>query len=86
MAVLFFALFGLAVGFLARALLPSSRRLSLASTTAFGLIGSLVGALLASLVTSDRVLDMTRAGVIGSVVGVLVLHAFMGRTTSRALV
>lgn len=82
MSILFFLLFGLVVGFVARAVMPGTQKMGLIATMALGVIGSFVGGFLVALVTSNRVTDLNTAGVIGSVVGALLLLAVMGKMGS----
>lgn len=85
MTIVLFVLFGLIVGFLARALMPGTQKMGLLATTALGVAGSFLGGFLASLVTDRRVTDLTTAGLIGSVIGALLLLLIIGKMrTSRA--
>jgi len=73
MGILFFLVFGLVVGLVARALMPGDQKMGIVMTTVLGVAGSFIGGFLSSLVTSHRVTDFHTAGVIGSVIGALVL-------------
>lgn len=87
MGILLFIVFGLVVGFLARALLPGRQSMGLLMTAGLGIAGSFIGGFLVSLVTDHRVTDFHTAGVIGSVVGAILLLLIAGRfTRGRALV
>ena len=83
MGILFFLLFGLVVGFIARAVMPGTQKMGFMATMALGVVGSFVGGFLVSLITSSRVADLNTAGIIGSVVGALLLLALMGRMSNR---
>ncbi len=73
MGIVFFLLFGLVVGFLARAIMPGRQAMSLPMTLLLGVAGSFVGGFIGALVTSRRVFDFNTAGLIGSVLGALLL-------------
>ena len=83
MAIVLFLLFGLVVGFIARAVMPGTQKMGMIATMILGVVGSFVGGLLASLVTDARVTDLNTAGIIGSVVGALVLLLVMGKLSNR---
>jgi uncharacterized membrane protein YeaQ/YmgE (transglycosylase-associated protein family) len=72
-SVLLFALFGLVVGLVARALVPGPQRLGCLGTTLLGIGGSLLGGLLANLLTDNRTWQLKPAGFLGSVVGAALL-------------
>jgi uncharacterized membrane protein YeaQ/YmgE (transglycosylase-associated protein family) len=83
MSIILFLVFGLVVGFLARAIMPGSQKMGLVPTMGLGVLGSFIGGFLVSLVTDNRVTDLNTAGLIGSVVGALVLLLIVGSTFRR---
>lgn len=83
MSIIFFLIFGLVVGFIARAVMPGTQKMGLVATMALGVVGSFVGGFLVALVTSRRVTDLDTAGIIGSVVGALVLLWAIGKRSSH---
>ncbi|HEX2669877.1 MAG TPA: GlsB/YeaQ/YmgE family stress response membrane protein [Polyangiaceae bacterium] len=83
MGILLFLVFGLVVGFLARAIMPGTQSMGLIATALLGVAGSFVGGFLVALVTHNRVTDLNTAGVIGSIVGALLLLFLVGRFGSR---
>lgn len=83
MAIALFLLFGLVVGFIARAVMPGTQKMGLIATMILGVVGSFVGGFLVSLVTDSRVTDLNTAGVIGSIVGALLLLFVMGKLSHR---
>jgi uncharacterized membrane protein YeaQ/YmgE (transglycosylase-associated protein family) len=83
MAIVLFLVFGLVVGFIARAVMPGTQKMGLIATMILGVVGSFVGGFLVSLVTDNRVTDLNTAGIIGSVVGALLLLLVMGKLGSR---
>jgi len=79
MSILLFLIFGLVVGFLARAIMPGRQSMGFIATSLLGVAGSFIGGFLVALVTSHRVTELNTAGLIGSVVGALILLAIAGR-------
>jgi uncharacterized membrane protein YeaQ/YmgE (transglycosylase-associated protein family) len=85
MGIILFIVFGLIVGFLARALMPGRQKMGLLMTTGLGVAGSFVGGFLVSLVTDHRVTDLHTAGIIGSVLGAILLLALASRFGGRSM-
>jgi uncharacterized membrane protein YeaQ/YmgE (transglycosylase-associated protein family) len=84
MSVIWFLLFGLIIGFIARAIFPGRQSMGLAPTTLLGCAGSLIGGFIGNLISGTRELGMTSAaGFFGSVVGALALLAIV-TAVSRA--
>ena len=83
MASVLFLLFGLVVGFIARAVMPGTQKMGLIATMVLGVVGSFVGGFLVSLVTENRVTDLNTAGIIGSIIGALLLLLVMGKLSNR---
>lgn len=71
MGILIWLLIGFIAGGLARFLVPGEDPMGFFGTMLLGLIGSLVGGFLGNLV-SDGELDVTAAGLIGSVIGAVI--------------
>jgi uncharacterized membrane protein YeaQ/YmgE (transglycosylase-associated protein family) len=71
MGILIWLLIGLLAGALARFLVPGEDPMGFFGTMFLGLIGSLVGGFLGNLV-SDGELDVTAAGLVGSVIGAVI--------------
>jgi uncharacterized membrane protein YeaQ/YmgE (transglycosylase-associated protein family) len=84
--LLWFLVFGLFVGFLARALMPGRQSMGLLMTSALGMVGSLLGGFLGSLVSNEEVTRVHAAGLIGSVLGALLVLALVGMGSRRRLV
>ena len=84
MSILLFLVFGLIVGFLARAIMPGTQRMGLLATMLLGVVGSFIGGFIGALLTSSRVLDFNTSGLIGSVVGALIALALAGFRRTRA--
>jgi uncharacterized membrane protein YeaQ/YmgE (transglycosylase-associated protein family) len=83
MSVVFFLIFGLVVGLIARAVMPGSQKMGVIATMLLGVVGSFLGGFLASLVTDSRITDLNTAGFIGSVVGALLVLFISGRFSDR---
>jgi uncharacterized membrane protein YeaQ/YmgE (transglycosylase-associated protein family) len=81
--LLVFILFGLVVGFLARAILPGRQSMGLIMTSALGMVGSLLGGFLGSMISHDDVTRIHSAGLIGSVIGALVVLALVSMASRR---
>jgi uncharacterized membrane protein YeaQ/YmgE (transglycosylase-associated protein family) len=83
MGILMFIVFGIIIGFLARAIMPGRQSMGLVKTALLGIVGSFVGGFLVSLVTRNNVMDFNTAGVIGSIIGALVVLFVAGKVGSR---
>jgi uncharacterized membrane protein YeaQ/YmgE (transglycosylase-associated protein family) len=68
-----FALFGLIIGFIARALMPGRQRLGIILTTVLGMAGSLLGGFLGILLFGGHPGEPLAAGWLGSILGALLL-------------
>lgn len=79
MGLIAFVFVGLIAGYLGRALMPGRQRMGCLATTALGMVGSLVGGTLGSLLFEGD-LDISAAGILGSIVGALIVLFVLGRT------
>lgn len=85
MGLILFLIVGLIAGFIARWLVPGPDTMGWLGTMILGVIGSFVGGTLAALLFGGT-LDVTPAGLIGSVVGaiiVLLIWRAMGGERTR---
>jgi uncharacterized membrane protein YeaQ/YmgE (transglycosylase-associated protein family) len=85
MGLIVFLIVGLIAGFIARALVPGPDPMGWVGTMILGIIGSFVGGTLAALLFGGT-LDVTPAGLIGSVLGsivVLLIWRAMGGERTR---
>jgi uncharacterized membrane protein YeaQ/YmgE (transglycosylase-associated protein family) len=83
MGILLFIVFGLIVGFVARALLPGRQSMGAAMTALLGMAGSLIGGIVGNLLAGRPVFDLHAAGFIGSVIGALLLLVAFGMIGRR---
>jgi len=75
MGLLLFVLFGLVVGFLARAILPGRQSMGLIMTAILGMVGSLLGGFLGSMLSGEGFGRVHSAGLLGSILGALIVLA-----------
>ena len=78
MSILMFILFGLIVGFLARAIMPGRQSMGWVATALVGVAGSFIGGVIGNLLSGAPLLDLHSSGFIGSIVGALIVLAIMG--------
>jgi uncharacterized membrane protein YeaQ/YmgE (transglycosylase-associated protein family) len=83
MGIILFLLFGLVVGFIARAVMPGTQKMSMLATMVLGVVGSFIGGFIGALLTDSRVLDFNTAGLIGSVIGAVIALVVAGGTFGR---
>ena len=83
MNILLFIIFGLVVGFLARALLPGRQSMGIVKTAVLGMAGSLVGGLIGNLLVGRPFFDLRTAGFVGSLVCSIALLFAVGASGRR---
>lgn len=79
--MILFLVSGIAVGFIACALMPGDRSMGVVLTVGLALAGSFAGGSVASLITDRPVADLDVSSVAGSVVGALVVLFIVGAAT-----
>lgn len=84
MGLLLFIVFGLVVGFLARAILPGRQSMGIIMTAILGMVGSLLGGFVGSMISDNDVTRIHSAGLIGSIIGALVVLALASMGGRRA--
>ena len=84
MGLLLFIVFGLVVGFLARAILPGRQSMGIIMTAILGMVGSLLGGFVGSMISDNDVTGIHSAGLIGSIIGALVVLALASMGGRRA--
>ena len=72
-----FIVFGLVVGILARLLMPGRQHLGWFATLAVGLVGSVVGGIVASALDTGDIFELNLLGSVVAVVSAIVLVAIM---------
>jgi uncharacterized membrane protein YeaQ/YmgE (transglycosylase-associated protein family) len=83
--VIGFIIIGIIAGYLGRLLMPGKQKMGFLQTALLGMAGSLVGGILGSLIFEGD-LDLSAAGFIGSIIGVLIVLFIMermGKSKSR---
>lgn len=83
MGLILFLVFGLVVGFIARAVMPGTQRMGMLATMLLGVVGSFIGGFIGAVLTDSRVMDFNTAGMIGSVIGALIALAVAGGVFTR---
>lgn len=83
MNIILFLVFGLVVGFLARAILPGTQKMGMLATMVLGVVGSFVGGFVAAMLTNTRVMDFNTSGLIGSVIGAIIALVVAGGLFTR---
>jgi uncharacterized membrane protein YeaQ/YmgE (transglycosylase-associated protein family) len=73
-----FIIIGIIAGYLGRLLMPGRQKMGFLQTAGLGMLGSLVGGVLGSLIFEGD-LDLSAAGFIGSIIGVLIVLFVMKR-------
>lgn len=74
-----FIVFGLIVGFLARAILPGKQHIGLLWTLVLGVIGSVVGGTIANALGSGDIMELNVIGSICAVIAAVILLAIADR-------
>lgn len=83
MGIILFLVFGLVVGFIARAIMPGTQKMGMLATMLLGVVGSFIGGFIGAVLTDSRVFDFNTAGLIGSIVGALIALAVAGGVFTR---
>jgi uncharacterized membrane protein YeaQ/YmgE (transglycosylase-associated protein family) len=72
MDILWFLIVGLVAGLIARAVVPGKDAMGLIPTVILGIVGSVVGGLLAVLFTDRKFDDFTPAKIFGAILGAII--------------
>lgn len=75
MAFIVSLIFGLVVGFMARAIMPGKQSMGLLMTLGLGVAGSMLGGAVVSLLYHRDLMSLHFAGLIGSVLGAVAILA-----------
>jgi uncharacterized membrane protein YeaQ/YmgE (transglycosylase-associated protein family) len=76
-----FIVFGLVVGAVARLLLPGKQHLSLLATLLIGLVGSVIGGVIASWLGTGRIMELNLLGSIVAIISAVVLIVVVDRAS-----
>ncbi len=84
--ILFFLLFGLVAGAIARLLVPGKQDIGVWATIGVGLVGSFIGGFLGWLIFGHDSAGgaLQPSGLIGSVIGAVIVLLVLGRGKSRS--
>ncbi len=74
-----FIVFGLVVGFLARAILPGRQHIGLLWTLVLGVVGSVIGGTIANALGSGDIMELNVIGSICAVIAAVILLAIADR-------
>ena len=83
MSIILFLVFGLVVGFIARAIMPGRQSMSLPMTAGLGMVGSFIGGAVGSMLSGRPLMEFNTSGIIGSVIGALVVMLAVGAMSGR---
>jgi uncharacterized membrane protein YeaQ/YmgE (transglycosylase-associated protein family) len=82
--IIVWIVFGLIVGFIARALVPGKDDIGILRTIILGILGSVVGGVVVSLIFSPHTITLSNpSGWIGSVIFAIILLVIYNRITGR---
>ncbi len=88
MAIIGFLVFGLVVGALARLIKPGKQNLSIVMTLVLGVVGSLIGGIIASALGTGSITELNILGAIIAIVAAVLLigvaEGMSGRNKSHA--
>ncbi|HVF06446.1 MAG TPA: GlsB/YeaQ/YmgE family stress response membrane protein [Frankiaceae bacterium] len=76
-----FILFGLVVGIVARLIVPGRQRMGMGLTILLGIVGSVVGGVVANAVGSGDIMELNFLGAVVAIVTAVVLIALGERAT-----
>jgi uncharacterized membrane protein YeaQ/YmgE (transglycosylase-associated protein family) len=79
LSIIGFILIGIIAGYLGRLLMPGRQKMGFVGTALLGMVGSLVGGTLGTLLFGDG-FELSAAGIIGSIIGVLIVLFVLERT------
>jgi len=74
-----FIVFGLVVGALARLVLPGKQHLSIIATLLIGLVGSVIGGVIANALGTGGILELNFLGAVVAIISAAVLIAIIDR-------
>lgn len=84
MGIIGFLVAGLVIGALARLIKPGEQNLSLLATLALGVVGSLIGGVIASVLGTGGIEELNVIGFVVAVIAAVLLIGIAERTRARA--
>ena len=75
MAIIGFLIFGLFLGFIARAILPGRQHIGLIPTLLLGVAGSIIGGIIANLLGTGNIFELNFIGFVGALIASVALLA-----------
>lgn len=88
-AIIGFLVFGLIIGAVARLIKPGKQNLSILATLGLGVVGSVIGGLLASLIGTGKITELDFLGTVFAVVAAVLLigtaEAITGKGSPREI-
>ena len=88
-AIIGFLFFGLVIGALARLIKPGRQNLSILATLGLGVVGSVIGGLLASLIGTGKITELDFLGTVFAVIAAVLLvgtaEALTGKSNTPEL-
>ena len=79
-----FLFFGLVIGALARLLKPGKQNLSILATLGLGVVGSVIGGLIAGLIGTGKITELDFLGTVFAVVAAMLLVGTAEALTSKS--
>ncbi len=83
MGIVAWIVLGVAVGLLARVVVPGREQLSLTMTALLGVAGALLGGFVSALLTAHAVTELQVSTLVGSVVGAIAILLLAGAVFTR---
>ncbi|MEX1164609.1 MAG: GlsB/YeaQ/YmgE family stress response membrane protein [Nitriliruptor sp.] len=80
LSIIGFIIIGIIAGYLGRLLMPGEQKMGFVGTALLGMVGSLIGGTLGTLLFGDDGFGLSAAGIIGSIIGVLIVLFVLERT------
>ena len=74
---------GAIAGFIARAVIPGKQNIGIGLTIGLGILGSVVGNLLGSLIFEPHKFELGTSGIIGSIIGAIIVLGIYVMATNR---
>jgi uncharacterized membrane protein YeaQ/YmgE (transglycosylase-associated protein family) len=84
MGIIAWIVFGFVIGLIARAIVPGRQGMGFVMTTLLGIVGSIVGGLVASAASGGAPASFQTAGFIGSLLGAILLLMLASMLTGPA--